>query len=1524
MSSQTTPHTKVAVGPKNTFTKDARAGANKFDSWLRQISDGYITLDRLAMAAGSIPVIGNAMAVVDTMFVIKEMVNKKDTNTLDWMNLAINVIGIIPGAGNAARVTLRPTLHLVRDQALRHKGLLTEPVVTAIVNHFLEGHKGDIEGYIMTIQGQMDSMLKEVSRHAQRTLSSSADALSKIASGKVFDTRMLHQKSDEAFNKGTVWTEEGRNLYRVAAGYKTEAVAKDLANSAVAKLVPESIKTKLTTIAAQLNGYSHKVDARIMGLAGDLLKLLSLLLEALKRRKNHGRSAAVTGKAQKTNPNARLDAATQQSKSKDKPSKCKSCDTGASPQSIDFASGQETFTHVDFSLPGIMPISWGRTYCSGLITYEKGELGARWITPYTARIGIRKQELLYHTSDGRTVSFPLLEPDRAYHHPIEDFTLMRVSEDMLTLNVGKDLLEIYERYGNAFRLSAIKDRNGNALGFHYSGQHLIGINDTNNRLVVIHYNEQDKISRIELAGDNARILASYEYDQAGNLIKATDEAGDVYEYAYQDHLITRYTDRTGRGVNLEWQGRRHWAKCIREYNDDGSGELRLRWDENIRETIVTDAYGYETSYLYDAENYTYRIIYPDHTEEWFFRDDRKNITTHIHPDGSEDNYTYDDKDNLLEHIRADGSVVSFEYDADNNLTAVTDPEGHRWLRQYDANGNMILETDPEENETHYRYNDAGLPIEITDALGGIKTLTWTKDGQILSHTDCSGYTSRWQYDDRGRLQTQTDAEGNSTHYSYDSRGNPEAVVQADGTRESYLYDAEGRLLEHTDPLKQSTHYTYDKGGRLFIRTDALGQQVQYRYDLSSRLIGLLNQNGDLYGFRYNSVGALTEEKGFDGKITRYHYTQGSGVLERIDEAGTVTKLEYDPAGRIESRSILVTNENGEIHETDKENYAYDPSGRLAGTQNAHSRHQYFYDKLGNLIREYRHDSLDGTARSHVWHHRYDALGNRTETIRPDGQRIGYLHYGSGHLHSITLNRNEIAAFERDKLHRETERTFGKHIRQETQYDLMGRILQQIHNRSRREYGYDAAGQLTHIQSKGGQTQYRYDPIGRLIAAVTPDFSETFAFDPANNRLDLSGNKQDHTDQTNSQEKPSLNKVWGNLLKEYAGVHYDYDQRGNLVRKTHDGETTDYRWNGYNQLVKIENRNGSTEYRYDPLGRRTAKIRNGETTIYHWQEDTLAIESTNGQNTHYLFEPGTFEPLAQFQTASPIGIEREDKPAEPYSYDPETDPLLKIPPEPQEQSEAQPDLVYYQLDHLGTPIAAHNVKGEAVWTAEYEAWGRIRNETVSDGLKANIPFRFQGQYYDEESGLHYNRFRYYDPEIGRFVSQDLIGLRGGMNLFEYAPNPILWVDPLGLSSFSCNKLTVCGCKEILKSENVIIGKHGDMKKIGGLKDSHHIYQDAAVRNIPNYKYNHAIAISIQGRNPDGSTKNTPHYRANRAQDNSSKAGILGAETVVAYNSLRAAGLSAKAAKCATLEARKYLIGLGANAGSSTNQLSRRRK
>lgn len=128
---------------------------------------------------------------------------------------------------------------------------------------------------------------------------------------------------------------------------------------------------------------------------------------------------------------------------------------------------------------------------------------------------------------------------------------------------------------------------------------------------------------------------------------------------------------------------------------------------------------------------------------------------------------------------------------------------------------------------------------------------------------------------------------------------------------------------------------------------------------------------------------------------------------------------------------------------------------------------------------------------------------------------------------------------------------------------------------------------------------------------------------------------------------------------------------------------------------------------------------------------------------------------------------------------------------------------------------------------------------------------------------------------------------------------------------------------IKKEGVVIGKHRDIKKIGGQYDSHHIYQDAAVNNIKKYNYYDAVAISLKARNSNKTTKGTPHYLANRAQDNSSKAGVLGAETVVAYNSLKAAGLSSKAAKCATLKARNYFTSLGANAGTTTKQLSRRK-
>ena len=276
--------------------------------------------------------------------------------------------------------------------------------------------------------------------------------------------------------------------------------------------------------------------------------------------------------------------------------------------------------------------------------------------------------------------------------------------------------------------------------------------------------------------------------------------------------------------------------------------------------------------------------------------------------------------------------------------------------------------------------------------------------------------------------------------------------------------------------------------------------------------------------------------------------------------------------------------------------------------------------------------------------------------------------------------------------------------------------------------------------------------------------ERFAFDPAGNRLDgLSGS---HTEKTTT-----LNRVWGNLLKNWLGKHYEYDQRGNLLAKSENGKQETFRWNSYNRLIQYTKDNQTTEYKYDPFGRRIAKIHNGTTTLYHWDGDVLAAESNANSTTHYIFEPDTFEPVAQFVSA-PL------RPQTPLTfrdytyYTPEIDPLNQ---EPTPQEYLPDSLAYFHLDHLGTPIEMTDRTGKTVWEASYQAWGEV--EMVSGSLKQ--PFRFQGQYFDEESGLHYNRFRYYDPSSGRFVSQDPIGLLGGGNLYAYVDNPNQWVDNLGL-------------------------------------------------------------------------------------------------------------------------------------------------
>ena len=290
--------------------------------------------------------------------------------------------------------------------------------------------------------------------------------------------------------------------------------------------------------------------------------------------------------------------------------------------------------------------------------------------------------------------------------------------------------------------------------------------------------------------------------------------------------------------------------------------------------------------------------------------------------------------------------------------------------------------------------------------------------------------------------------------------------------------------------------------------------------------------------------------------------------------------------------------------------------------------------------------------------------------------------------------------------------------------------------------------------------YIYDKIGRIQEARNSQSgrNETFAFDPAHNIL---------SDKT--AEGKGGNPVSGNRLKEYNGIEYTYDALGNLIyRQLPDGENQYYQYDLENQLVRAEIKKpaGNTEIwtcAYDPFGRRLSKER----------QDKLAWTSTEPKRTHFVWD------------GSRLLQEYTYKGSYTYTYiytDQDSyEPLAQI---FDSAKDGKQYLAYFHTDQVGIPREMIDQFGNLLWYGDYTAWGRLKSE-MKVYPNAHQPFRLQNQYFDEETGLHYNLMRYYEPEAGRFVNQDPIGLLGGANLYLFAPNMQTWIDSLGLSG----KLTI---------------------------------------------------------------------------------------------------------------------------------------
>ncbi|HCY3004053.1 TPA: RHS repeat protein, partial [Escherichia coli] len=382
------------------------------------------------------------------------------------------------------------------------------------------------------------------------------------------------------------------------------------------------------------------------------------------------------------------------------------------------------------------------------------------------------------------------------------------------------------------------------------------------------------------------------------------------------------------------------------------------------------------------------------------------------------------------------------------------------------------------------------------------------------------------------------------------------------------------------------------------------------YDAAGRVIRLTSENGSHTTFRYDVLDRLIQETGFDGRTQRYHHDL-TGKLIRSEDEGLVTHWHYDEADRLTHRTV-----NGETAE------------------------QWQYDERGWL-----------TDISHI------SEGHRV-TVHYGYDEKGRLTYGSGYLAGMKLGDTPLVEYTRDRLHRETLRSFGRY-ELTTAYTPAGQLQSQHLNSllSDRDYTWNDNGELIRISSPRQTRSYSYSTTGRLTSVHTTaanlDIRIPYATDPAGNRLP---DPELHPDSTLS--------MWpDNRIARDAHYLYRYDRHGRLTEKTDlipegvirtdDERTHRYHYDSQHRLVHYTRTQYAeplveSRYLYDPLGRRVAKrvwrrerdltgwmslSRKPQVTWYGWDGDRLTTIQNDRTRIQTIYQPGSFTPLIRVETAT---------------------------------------------------------------------------------------------------------------------------------------------------------------------------------------------------------------------------------------------------------------------------------------------------
>jgi RHS repeat-associated protein len=1082
---------------------------------------------------------------------------------------------------------------------------------------------------------------------------------------------------------------------------------------------------------------------------------------------------------------------------------------------VDVATGRVLTDHVDWSLPGPLPLTFERSYSSAWAN-RSGPLGHGWSHTLDQAVWAERGRMVYLDAEGRelefdTFAFPdhVLPSGESIHEPISRLTLRALGQRRYEILTHDGIVHTFAPVEGArgqrrawSRLVSTTARDGASVALEYDRRgDLAWVRDAAGRQIAFEHDGAGRLIAVKLPHPidaGWQVHTRYAYDDRGDLVQVTDPLGGTWRFAYKQHLLVQETDRNGLSFYFAYDGFGEDAYCVRTWGDGGIYDHVIDYDKVGKVTCVTDSLGRTTTYRMNPIGCVVKVIDALGGATSYEYDERTlRKIKETSPTGVETQWRYDDRGNIVQVIDPGGAEIALAFDERNQPVRAVDAVKGEWTWGYDDRGRLIGRTDPLGRRFQFRWD--GNPrqlVAITDPGGHETAIGYDAQGNLTSLTAPDGAVSRWQYDNLGRCTAAIDANGSTERRDHDALGRLVHVVEPDGNQRELCYDAEGNLTAARD-RHHDVRFTYRGMGRLTSRREA-ETTLTLNYDTEERLIGIANEHGQVYRFELGATGQVDVEHGFDGIRRQYARDKAGRVTKVYRPNGNEIAYRYDDAGRI----VGIAHSTGA-----KEVYAYRPDGRLVEATNDAATVKLERDLLGRLVRETVGDDwvaseLDATGR------RIRVRSSRgfEQRIQRDGNgqpvRVAAIVKAEGDGAGSSWADAWQARIVRDALGAEIERDLPGGVQSRWQRDQLGRpVRQQISSASgflrAVQYTWDVNDRLRMIvDAVRGPIRYEHDAFGSLAAAVYEDGRVDLRLPDAVGNLFRTTNRGDR-------KYGAAGQLLESREPDGRVLAYEYDAEGNLAKKIErrgddgDARVWTYHWNASGTLARVVRPDGeAVTFTYDALARRLSKTFRGRTTRWIWDGDVPLHEwvERSAMSRPVATAPPADDVVADELAARRLKSDRASRPSigppgwaasavnEPgtreqpvtWLFDPECfAPMAKL------IGENQYAIV---TDHLGTPSAMYDAAGDEVWSTSFDAYGGLRNLR---GARAACPFRWPGQYEDEETGLYYNRFRYYDPHSGEYVASDPIGLSGGLRLFGYVADPNTWSDPLGLAA-SCGK------------------------------------------------------------------------------------------------------------------------------------------